>query len=135
MPLSRRTLISLSFIPLFGCASTPTSEAVMQRLTPGLANVQWLGQLNYTQDQPIPDVVSNGLEACGRGADHQWLPNQWPPCPKPSTPPIAGQQLLPTSDAEASARLVQPWEEVTLFPWPCTPAGRGGEKGTGVECR
>lgn len=79
-------------------------------------------------------MVSNGLEACGRGAEHPFLRGQWPPCPKP-TAPTAGSLLLPTSDDEASAKLVRPWEEVTLFAWPCTPAGQGGENGTGVICR
>jgi hypothetical protein len=134
MSVSRRTLITLSLVPLLGCASDPTSQAVLSHLTPGLANVPWISGSTAIEDQAIPDVVSNGLEACGRGAEHPFLRGQWPPCPKP-TAPTAGSLLLPTSDDEASAKLVRPWEEVTLFAWPCTPAGQGGENGTGVICR
>jgi hypothetical protein len=137
MSVSRWMLIPFSWLPVLGCASDPTSQAVLSHLTPGLANVEWINAgPNGIEDQQLPpqDVVSNGLEACGRGAEHPFLRGQWPPCPKPAAP-IAGRELLPTSDDEASARLVQPWQEVTVFDWPCTPAGRGGETGTGVICR
>ncbi len=135
MSVSRWSLIPLSLLPLFGCASDPTSQAVLSHLTPGLTNVPWISGSTAIEDQTIPDVVSNGIEACGRGAEHPFLRGQWPPCPKPAAPiaGVAGRQLLPTSDDEESAKLVRPWQEVTLFEWPCTPAGRGGE--TGVMCR
>jgi hypothetical protein len=134
MSMSRRTLLVLPLaLLLLGCASDPTSQAVLSHVTPGLANVPWISGSTAIEDQQIPDVVSNGLEACGRGAEHPYLRGQWPPCPTP-TPALAGRQLLPTSDSEASAKLVRPWQESTLFDWPCTPADRAGEN-AGVICR
>jgi hypothetical protein len=134
MSMSRRTLFVLFLATLLGCASDPTSQAVLSHVTPGLANVPWISGSTAIEDQQTPDVVSNGLEACGRGAEHPYLRGQWPPCPRP-TAPVAGRQLLPTSDSEASARLVRPWHEVTVFDWPCTPSARAGENGAGVICR
>jgi hypothetical protein len=134
MSKSRRTFIVLSLLSLLGCASDPASQAVLSSVTPGLANVPWISGSTAIEDQQIPDVVSNGLEACGRGAEHPYLWNQWPRCPTP-TPAVAGRQLLPTSDSEASAKLVRPWKEFTVFDWPCTPAARAGESGEGVICR
>ena len=137
MTISRRTLLVLSLATLLGCASDPTTHAVLARVTPGLANVPWITGSTAIEDQQIPDVVSNGLEACGRGVEHPFLRGQWPPCPTP-TPAVAGRQLLPTSASEASAKLVQPWQEVTVFEWPCTPtvrAGAGENGGAGVICR
>jgi len=134
MWISRRTLLVLSLAMLLGCASDPISQAVASHVTPGLSNVPWISGSTANEDQQIPDVVSNGPEACGRGTEQPYLWNQWPPCPT-STPAIAGRQLLPTSDSEESATLVRPWQESTIFDWPCTPAGRGGENGAGVICR
>jgi hypothetical protein len=138
MSMSRRNLIvlsALSLAPLLGgCASDPTSQAVLARVTPGLANVPWISGSTAIEDQQIPDVVSNGREACGRDLESSRLWNQWPPCPK-STAPVAGRQLLPTSDGQASAELVRPWQEFTIFDWPCTPASQAGENGAGVVCR
>ena len=134
MSMPRRTLILLPMALLLGCASDPTSQAVLAHVTPGLANVPWISGSTAIEDQRIPDVVSNGLEACGRGAEHPFLRGQWPPCPTP-TLAVAGQQLLPTTDSEASAKLVRPWQESTVFDWPCTPAGRAGESATVVICR
>jgi hypothetical protein len=129
-------------LALSGCATTASSQevsqAVMSRLTPGLANVPWISGSTSTNDERIPDVVSNGLDACGRGFEHSRLWNQWPPCPKP-TPPIAGRDLLPTSTSQQSEELVRPWEESTVFAWPCTPMseqpGPGEATGTVVICR
>jgi hypothetical protein len=136
MSMSRRTLLVLWLAPLLGCASDPVSQAVRASVTPGLANAPWISGSTATEDEQIPDVVSNGLEACGRGAEHPYLRGQWPPCPKPTPPaPVAGRELLPTSDDKASAELVRPWQEVTVFDWPCAPAGRSGENGVGVICR
>ena len=134
MSMSRRTLLVLSLATLLGCASDPTSQAVIAHVTPGLTNVPWISGSTAIDDQQTPDVVSNGLEACGRGAEHPYLRGQWPPCPTP-VPAVAGRELLPTSDSEASAKLVRPWQEVTVFDWPCTPAGRAGESAAGVVCR
>ena len=93
MSMSRRTLIALPMAPLLGCASDPTSQAVLAHVTPGLANVPWISGSTAIEDQQIPDVVSNGLEACGRGAEHPFLRGQWPPCPSP-TPAVAGRRAL-----------------------------------------
>jgi hypothetical protein len=125
----------LAVAPLAGgCASTPTSRAFVDRVTPGLANVPWISHETFQDDQRSPDVVSNGLDACGRNLDHGMLWNQWPPCPSTGPHPVAGKRLLPTSNAVASADLVRPWQESTVFPWPCTPAEAGGEI-KGVRCR
>jgi hypothetical protein len=122
------SIAMLAALAATGCASNPTSQAVLQRVTPGLVNVPWISGSTTTNDQRMPDVVSNGTEACGRDLEHSRLWNQWPPCPTPSAP-VAGRQLLPTSDAMASAELVRPWQEVTLFEWPCTPASQVGQRG------
>jgi hypothetical protein len=116
-----------------GCASTPVSEAVAARVTPGLSNVPWISGSTATEDQRNPDVISNGLDACGRNLEHSRLWNQWPPCPV-QQPAVAGRQLLPTSDSKASAELVHPWQEVTLFGWPCTPRSRAPENEAVVIC-
>jgi hypothetical protein len=134
--MSRRTFLVLSIAPLIlGCASDPVSHAVLSRVTPGLANVPWLSGSTAIEDQRTPDVVSNGTEACGRGLDHSRLWDQWPQCFPVATPPVAGKELLPTSDGLASAELVRPWQEFTVFEWPCTPAAQAGESGTVVICR
>jgi hypothetical protein len=135
MSMSRRTLLVLWLVPLLGCASDPVSHAVLVSVTPGLANAPWISGSTAIEDEQTPDVVSNGLEACGRGAEHPYLRGQWPPCPKPAPAPVAGPELLPTSDDLASAELVHPWQEVTVFDWPCAPAARSGENGVGVICR
>jgi hypothetical protein len=134
----RPTLTAIATaLTLFGCASTPTSEAVVSRVTPGLANVPWISHSTYIDDLQSPDVVSNGPEACGRGFENSPLWNQWPPCPRPATTPAsAGRLLLPTSDDPASTEEVRPWQEVTLFEWPCTPAGeQKGDAPAVVLCR
>jgi hypothetical protein len=133
--MPRRILLVLPMVALLlGCASDPTSQAVLAHVTPGLANVPWISGSTAINDQKIPDVVSNGLEACGRGAEHQFLPGQWPPCPTP-TLAVSGRELLPTTDSEASAKLVRPWKESTVFEWPCTPVGRAGDSTTVILCR
>src|SRR5260370_32606654 len=100
MPRSKLLVLSLA---LLGCASDPTSQAVLAHVTPGLANVPWISGSTATEDQAIPDVVSNGLEACGPGAEHPLLRGQWPPCPKP-TLAVSGQHLFPTSNTQPNAR-------------------------------
>jgi len=112
------SLAVLGFAPLaMGCASDPASRAVMAHVTPGLSNVPWISGSTAINDQRIPDVVSNGLDACGRNLESSILWNQWPPCPVP-TPPVAGPLLLPTSASPASAELVHPWSESLSFVWP-----------------
>ena len=139
----RPTIVALATAPLLctgalGCASTPVSQAVEARVTPGLSNVPWISGSPYYDDQRLPDVVSNGLDACERsfegGPRSSVLWNKWPPCPSTGTPAVAGKGLLPTSDSTASADLVRPWEEVTLFSWPCSATPVTGEI-TGVRCR
>ena len=115
----------------------PTTRALASRVTPGLVNapnVSTTSGASYNDDLPTPDVVSNGPEACGRGFESSPLRGQWPPCPAPSPPAIAGRRLLPTSDSAASASLVRPWEEVTVFAWPCTAGPTAGAI-AGVRCR
>jgi hypothetical protein len=115
----------------------PITRAIAPRATPGLVNVPNVSTpsgASYNDDLPTPDVVSNGPEACGRGFEHSPLWSQWPPCPAPSPPAVAGRGLLPTSDGGASAALVRPWEEVTVFAWPCA-AGPTAAPIAGVRCR
>jgi hypothetical protein len=139
----RTSLVALAVAPLaalssLGCAATPVSQAVVSRVTPGLSNVPWISGSPFYDDQRIPDVVSNGLDACERGFEggqkSSVLWNKWPPCPSVGTPAVAGKGLLPTSDSTASADLVRPWEEVTLFSWPCGGELSSGEI-TNVRCR
>jgi hypothetical protein len=137
-PLLALLALAAASTTALGCASTPVSQAVVQRVTPGLSNVPWISGSPFYDDQRIPDVVSNGLDACERsfegGPKSSVLWNKWPPCPSTGTPAVAGRGLLPTSDSTASADLVRPWEEVTLFPWPCTADSSSGEI-TGIRCR
>jgi hypothetical protein len=115
----------------------PVTRVLAARVTPGLVNVPNVSTpsgASYNDDLPTPDVVSNGPEACGRGFESSPLWNQWPRCPNPSPPAIAGRGLLPTSDSTASAALVRPWEEVTVFAWPCTAGPTAGAI-AGVRCR
>lgn len=137
--MSRRTHLVLSIVlfsaaPLSGgCASTPISQAVASRVTPGLTNVQWISGSTDIADERPPDAISNGPEACGRDLEHSRLWSQWPPC-LTQQPAVAGRQLLPTSDGKPSAALVHPWHETTLFGWPCTPRSRTANDAAVVIC-
>ena len=137
--MSRPTHLVLSMVlfsvaPLSGgCASTPTSQAVASRVTPGLTNVPWISGSTAIDDERPPDVISNGPEACGRDLEHSRLWNQWPPC-LTQRPAVAGRQLLPTSDGKPSAALVHPWQETTVFGWPCTHRSRASDDAAVVIC-
>ncbi|HEX4445228.1 MAG TPA: hypothetical protein VH044_00770 [Polyangiaceae bacterium] len=135
----RKAIVALAIAPLgAGCAADPVSHAVVARTTPGLANVPWISGSPITDDVPPTDVVSNGLDACNHGYERGPLWNQWPSCPAGPPPAVAGRALLPTSNGAASAELVRPWQEVTVFAWPCTAGSRGGageDDASGVRCR
>ncbi len=128
-----RMLTVFVFAPLFGCASTNVAPALAQRVTPGLSNVPWVSGSTAINDQRQPDVVSNGLDACGRYLEHGMLWHQWPPCPVPP-PPVVGPELLPTSASPSSAKLVSPWKESFVVEWPCAHLTRGTNSAMVVAC-
>jgi hypothetical protein len=119
-----------------GCAVDSVPSAFVSRVTPGLSNVPWISGSTATNDERIPDVVSNGLDACGRDLEHSRLWRQWPPCPaveptawRPSRP-----QRPPVSAMSSSQELNQPWLEFIDFDWPCSRGPADGSKAV-VTCR
>jgi|HubBroStandDraft_4_1064222.scaffolds.fasta_scaffold32001_3 hypothetical protein len=137
-----RMLTVIGLVPLaIGCTHQTARDADFSpRPSVGLANAQGLYGSPPSNDQGPPrDVVSNGLESCGRYLENGVLRYQWPPCPAPqvgvsappaslqvgvSAPPTSlTQQLLPVATRATRSTLSAssaPWREKFFVEWPCS---------------
>jgi hypothetical protein len=123
-----RMLTGLGLVSLvIGCThATATTVDFSPRPAVGLANAPALYGSAPSNDQRQHDVVSNGLESCGRYLENGVLRYQWPPCPAPQVqsqasfaPTAASVPLVPISRSATSAASVTPWHEKFVVEWPC----------------
>ena len=121
---------------LLGCAVDATPSAFVSRVTPGFPNVPWISGSTPTNDERMPDVVTNGLDACGRNLNQSPLWHQWPPCPtvEPTVWSSSRPRQLPISETSSSQELNQPWLEFIDFDWPCTPVNQAVHGGAVIVC-
>ncbi len=124
-----RMLTALCLVPLaIGCTHASAREVDFSpRPTVGLANAPALYGSTPSNDQRQHDVVSNGLESCGRYLENGVLRYQWPPCPVPKAAAATVQPLSLSTKAppikttvKASAAPVTPWPEKFVVEWPCS---------------
>ena len=123
--MSRRRMLAVLSIAssALGCAVDAAPSAFAAQVTPGLSNVPWISGSTATNDERIPDVVANGLDACGRNLDHSRLWHQWPPCPtvEPTVWGASHRPRTPIAATSSSQELNQPWLEFIDFDWPRRP--------------
>lgn len=103
--------------PVLAVSSIALLEGCTASVEAGLANGPRLGGSGIA-DERVHDVISNGVDSCGRFATHGALRGRTPACAT-VTHPVAGATLLPAAAGSKGEGLVGPWLKHFYVGWPC----------------